>query len=165
MVAGAVAVLAVGVGSLAFGRNVSPRTATLVAPPPPVIATSPVPTASPVSPVSPTPAATTAQASPMPGFIHVTTTPSFAEIWQGGRRVGTTPMDLPGDPSGPHASYTLRAAGFAPHTLTLDTQSPSAVDVPLQKLAPVGAPAVRPHAKPPSRHASSDDGLVDPFSR
>jgi hypothetical protein len=101
----------------------------------------------------------------MPGFIHVTTTPAFAEIWQDGRRVGTAPMDIPFNPAGPVARYTLRAPGYASRQLVLDSSSDASTELALDKVAPapVSTPPPKPHPK--QRHGGSDGELVDPFDR
>jgi serine/threonine protein kinase len=150
-----VALLAVVVGSLAFGRNVPPRAAT-VAPATPS-ATSPIPQV---------PAPSVSSTTTL-GSIHVTTTPPFAEIWQDGRRVGTAPMDLPFDPTGPAAHYTVRARGYVARPLVLDGTSSASVDVALAEASP--APQ-SPHSRPKTsagaaRHSASDGELVDPFAR
>jgi serine/threonine protein kinase len=152
-----VALLAVVAGSMAFGRNVAPHAVALAATTPPTSSVPPIP-----------PPASPPAANPMPGFIHVTTTPPFAEIWQDGRRVGTAPMDIPFSASGPAATYTLRAPGYASRQLLLDATSPASTELALDKLsppasAPIAAPPSKAHTKP--RHVRSDGELVDPFDR
>jgi serine/threonine-protein kinase len=114
---------------------------------------------------APAPAASTS-ATPGLAALHVTATPPFAEVWQGGHRVGTTPIDLPVDPTGKPSRCTLRAPGFVERELTYDRTSPGSMQVTLDPVASAQPPSPphRPTTAPHKRH-SSDGELVDPFSR
>ena len=173
-VAGVVVVLGVTVASLALGRHGAAARAAATTP----VATAESSSSAPVSPSSPSspsiPAAATtpsATASSSLVTVHVTTTPPFAEVWQDGRRVGTTPADISVDPRGPAVHATLRAAGYDERSLLLDSSTPT-LDVKLvaQSSAPSPTPTkarkTSAAAAPPTRHNPSSDGeLVDPFSR
>jgi serine/threonine-protein kinase len=122
----------------------------------------------------PAPSASAGSAAPAASAfasVHITSVPPFAEVWQAGRRVGTAPVDLPIDPTGAPTQCTLRALGYAERTLVVDRTSTAAMQVNLDKVAPV-ATAPLPHAPPPAsaarpaRHRHTSDGeLVDPFAR
>jgi eukaryotic-like serine/threonine-protein kinase len=116
------------------------------------------------APSSPPPLPSTVPAVPELGSVHVSTTPSFAEIWQGGRRIGTSPMDLSFDPKSPPLRYAVRAPGFAERVVVVDAQTGPTLDVSLDRIS---APPPS-HGKPPSgttRRGGSDGELVNPFAR
>lgn len=157
VVALVIAVCAAVVGSVAVLSRAS-RPAT-------VAVASTTPAAPSVSPIPPPPAA---PSDPMPGSMHLTTTPPFAEVWLDGRRIGTAPMDVP--LTATTARYTVRAAGFTERTLLVTAGAPNAMEVTLDKLAPSIPPAPRVHsASSPGagnrKRSASDGELVDPFAR
>jgi len=162
------------IGSAALGRRNTPAQAvdvvgaTSSSAEPPTLPTPAAPSASTASANARTPASSpSSPSSPssMPATVHLTTTPSFAEVWQDGRRIGTTPTDLPVDPTRPPVRCTLRAPGYAERAVLVDPSSPT-LDVKLERVAhsaPRKAPASAPTAT--RQRASSDGELVDPFSR
>ncbi len=103
-------------------------------------------------------------ASAAPASVHLTTVPPFAEVWQGGKRIGTAPMDLPIDPTGAPTQCTLRAPGYVERALVVDRASTATMLVTLDQATPAqprrpSSPAPRPRPRP------SDSELVDPFAR
>ena len=154
---GGILVLAVLVGSLALARHNVARQPSSAAPS--------MASAS----ASAAPVAQAAPPTPMLRTLHLTTTPPFAEVWQDGRRIGTTPMDLTTDPTAPPTRCTVRASGYAGRDLVIDSSAGPSMDITLEKVAPPPVvPPTRKTSTSPStrrRPASSDGELVDPFSR
>jgi eukaryotic-like serine/threonine-protein kinase len=143
-------------GGWLFSSRVRATSATLVQPPPAA-----------ASSVAASPGSRTQSAIPPPQpmvSVHVTTTPAFAEIWQGDHRVGTAPMDISVLPGASATGYSVRAQGFVDQPLVIDGATGPSMEVGLQKPpTPVAAPpaAAKPKRKTPQ--SSSHGELIDPF--
>ncbi len=93
--------------------------------------------------------------------VRITSTPSFAEVWARGVRVGTTPFEVATDPSAPPARYVLRAPGYDDHAVAWGADQGPEVHVDL-----VGRPAPPPRTSPPSppAHKTTLGDLGDPWA-
>jgi serine/threonine-protein kinase len=117
------------------------------------------------------PASSAAQPSAAaPRTIRITTSPSFAEVWFQGARVGTTPFDAPEpapkDPTvdTPTPRYLLRLAGYEERAVALSEGQGDEVHI---DLAPKAAPPPAPAKTLPSspRRAPAVGELGDPWSK
>ncbi len=133
------------------GRPVAPSAPVVVqavAPPAPV----PVPVAVPV----PLPAAP-------PSSLHLTSTPSFAEVWSADGRIGTTPMDLTVAAGSRGVLYLMRSNGYLDKSVLVDGSGAKDVHVDLTpKPRPPGGVAEQRHGAP-SHHSRLGD-LGDPWA-
>jgi hypothetical protein len=100
-----------------------------------------------------------------PPHARITSTPSFAEVWSGGVRVGTTPFDVAGvASSAAPRRFVLRAPGYDDRTVAWDPGEGPEVHVDL-----VGKPASPAPPKPPAgaaaatRHPALGD-IGDPWA-
>jgi serine/threonine protein kinase len=140
--------------------------------PAPVVSTTMAPVESAV--LQPTPAAPrsgtalsqppASSTSPLPSpAVRITSTPSFAEVWSHGVRVGTTPFDVVAADA-PGGRYTLRAAGYDDRVVAGDPRQGPEVHVDLvAKPVPPTPPRPLPGpAAPPHRSGLGD--LGDPWA-
>jgi hypothetical protein len=88
-------------------------------------------------------------AAEQPGapVVTLTTTPTGAEVWEDGVRLGTTPLELPADPDRAH-TFELKLDGWLPTVVSQPpTTAPARVDTTLTPVhsvssaAPASAPA------------------------
>ena len=145
----------VGLGLVAAAPRRSPLAEAATASPPssPGVAPSSVPV--PAVPSAP----------PVVALTHLTTSPPFAEIWQGNHRIGTAPMDLPAPVGAAPAPYTVRAAGYSDRSVVVDTTTGPSLTVELSKvLAPVVVAPPKPRSSPrPASPSRTSGELIDPF--
>ena len=91
----------------------------------------------------------------VPRALHITSTPSFAEVWSEGVRVGTTPFDAAPAAS---AHYLLRAPGYEERLVAADGPD---LDLHVELLSKPNLP--RPAAHPPA--PSGTGGAPSPHPR
>lgn len=98
-----------------------------------------------------------AATSPVP--LHLTSVPPGAEVWEGNRMHGITPLELQLHPDAGEREFQLKLAGFEPYVLTQ-----GASDAPVELRAdlipvppePVVAPRPKPRPRPKPEPRSED---------
>jgi len=156
----AVAIVCAVVGMITLRKGSAAQPVTSA--PPITSASSPAPSASVAVATPPAAPSASATAPAIPAAVHLTTIPPFAEVWQSGRRIGTTPIDLPVDPDGHPVRCTLHAPGYAETPVSIDSTSAPSLAVKLDALPASPHPRKPPAPATKQRHSVSGE-LVDPF--
>ena len=87
-----------------------------------------------------------ADTAPKTHSVAVDSTPQGATVREGDRALGTTPMTLEIDPSGPPRKFVIVLEGYSPHTF-IPTREDTRITVPLALLAAPSQPPPAPRSR------------------